>query len=120
MKRFSHKKLVKFLSSIYNNNNIDKVGRPIIFFFFLLQSYCGHIIGRKHSVLATSMNSAAHPTVVNLDAVDNQITIAERNLVIILGVIIINSLVAVLKKKKNRVLNTHISIIILVVGPNYL
>lgn len=35
MKRFSHKKLVKFLSSIYNNNNIDKVGRPIIFFFSL-------------------------------------------------------------------------------------
>ena len=52
------------------------------------------------------MNSAAHPTVVNLDAVDNQITIAEGNLVIILGVIIINSLVAVLGKN-----GLHISIL---------
>jgi hypothetical protein len=43
------------------------------------------------------MDGAAHPTVVNLDTVDDQIAITERHFVIILSIIVINGFIAILK-----------------------
>ena len=52
------------------------------------------IICRKHSVISGSMNRAGHPTFINRGAIDNDVSIVERDLVRVLGLVVVDGSVA--------------------------
>jgi len=53
------------------------------------------VVGGQHPVLPGAVDRPAHPAVVDLDAVDDQVAVSEGDLVVILSLVIVNGLKAV-------------------------
>ena len=63
------------------------------------------VVCRQHSVLARPVHRAGHPAFVDVDAVDDDVAVVERNLVGVLGLVVVDGAVAtVLAARRSRLL----------------
>lgn len=59
-----------------------------------------HVVRRQHARLAGSLHGAVHPAFVDWLSVDDDITVPERNLVMVLGCVVVQRSVNTLQTKK--------------------
>lgn len=65
--------------------------------FYLSCSYSLHIVGGKHALFASALDTAKHPTLVYLLHVQDDISIRKRHLILISCSVVIDGFVALLK-----------------------
>lgn len=61
-----------------------------------------HVIGRQHARLAGSLDSAVHPALIDGLGVDDDITIPERDLVVVLSCVVIQRPVHTLQQRDSE------------------
>jgi len=49
-----------------------------------------YIVGGQHAVLSRAMNGSGHPTLVDRDAVDDDVAVVERDLVRVLSLVVVD------------------------------